>query len=187
MPARNGLRDRRACGCRGARVCGHACAYVRGVGVPSSGMDNEHPETPDEVFAAAGLALGEAVLTALPGWGERVVVERAGLVHGVAGKAAGDRVAEAVAQPLAELLSADVDEQRATPLTLLRAHHGPITDLLGELGVVAQSRDDADAAAAPGDIYAVAPRSFGDFGEAVHEAGLRWGVAKAFAHRARHR
>ena len=161
----------------------------RGVGLCGivGDMDDENLATPDAAFASAGLALGEAVLTALPGWAERVVVERAGPDHEVAGREAGERVAEAVARPLAQLFSADVDEQRGTPLTLLRAHHGPVTDLLHQLGVVARPRDETDVAAAPGDVYSVAPRSWRDLGEAVHEAGLRWGVAKAFAHRARHR
>ena len=96
-------------------------------------------------------------------------------------------MADALADPLARLLSADMDEQRGTPLTLLRSAHRPLTDLLARLGVPYATRDDADRTANPDDVFAVAPRTFGDLGEAVHDAGLRWGVAKAFAHRARHR
>ena len=155
-------------------------------------MDDSTPDggpepTPDGVFAAAGLALGEAILVALPQWAERIVVARTDTTQADEGRAAGERMAEALAEPLARLLSADMDEQRGTPLTLLRSAHRPLTDLLAARGVPYAVRDDADRAANPDDVFAVAPRSFGDLGEVVHDAGLRWGVAKAFAHRARHR
>ena len=155
-------------------------------------MDDSTPDgapepTPDGVFAEAGLALGEAILVALPQWAERIVAERTGIAHAGEGRAAGERMADALADPLARLLSADMDEQRGTPLTLLRSAHRPLTDLLARLGVPYATRDDADRTANPDDVFAVAPRTFGDLGEAVHDAGLRWGVAKAFAHRARHR
>lgn len=119
-------------------------------------MDDSTPDPiPDDVFAAAGLALGEAILVALPQWAERIVVERTSVLEGGAGRAAGERIAEALAAPLASLLSADVDEQRGTPLTLLRSAHRPLTDLLASRGVPYAARDDADRAANPGDVFEI--------------------------------
>ena len=91
-----------------------------------------------------------------------------------------------VAPGLAALLAADVDAQRGTPLTILRQAHLPLTEMLRVHGIAAVRRDPADVAAQPDDVFAVAPRAFSDLGPSVHEAGLRWGVTKAFAHRARH-
>ena len=149
-------------------------------------LDEPQSLSPDEMFAAAGLALGEAILGSLGEWGERITGDRVGAAHAAVGREAGERIAHSIARPLADLLAADIDAQRGTPLTLLRAHHGPLTELLASLGAATVTRDEADTAAAPDDIYGIAPRAYRDLSEDVHDAGLRWGVTKAFAHRARH-
>lgn len=156
--------------------------------------DSNEPESdgsasPDEMLAGAGLALGEAILASLPTWTQRVIDERCGRTNSVTAAEANDvgrRMAESLAGPLAALFAADVDRQRGTPLTLLRAAHGPLTELLAAHGTSMPVRDEVDIAAAPDDVFAISPRRFLDLGDDVHEAGLRWGVAKAFAHRARH-
>jgi hypothetical protein len=148
--------------------------------------DAESEPSPGEHLANAGLALGEAILEALPTWAARTAVAVVGSAYDD-GFAAGEQIAADVAPALAALLAADVDEQRGTPLTLLRQAHGPLTEVLRSHGAALARRDEADSAANPTDVYAIAPRSFADLGEAVHEAGIRWGIAKAFAHRARHR
>lgn len=145
--------------------------------------------SPDDVLARAGLALGEEILAALPTWAQRVVKERVGPTDDIATARAADvgrAMAESLAGPLAALLAADVDRQRGTPLTLLRAAHGPLTEFLRNTGASKPVRDEVDIAANPDDVFAISPRQFLDLGDDVHEAGLRWGVAKAFAHRARH-
>ena len=62
----------------------------------------------------------------------------------------------------------------------------PLTEVLLDGGVGRPARDELDHAMAPDDEFGVAPRTYAGLGEEVHVAGIRWGVAKAFAHRARH-
>jgi hypothetical protein len=142
--------------------------------------------SPDEHLREAGLALGLAIVDALVPWASAVAVQRGGPSMAEAGAKAGAAMAETLTPRLAELLAADVDQQRGTPLALVRAQVGPLTDVLRSAGVGQPARDDVDAAMAPDDVFGVAPRTFAELGEAVHDAGIRWGVTKAFAHRARH-
>ena len=146
----------------------------------------ETDAAPDAVLAAAGLALGEAILGAIELWAENQAVSLGGAALADDGRAVGAEIGVRIAPELLELLVADVDSQRGTPLTILRAAHGPLTELLRVHRVVELRRDPADVAAQPDDVFAIAPRSFSDLGPDVHDAGIRWGVAKAFAHRARH-
>ena len=141
---------------------------------------------PDEMFADAGLALGEAILGALDSWAESQAVRLGGATLALDGRRAGEEIANVVAPRLAALLAADVDGQRGTPLTILREAHLPLTEMLLSRGVAPGPRDPADIAAQPDDVFALTPRAFADLGPEVHDAGLRWGVTKAFAHRARH-
>ncbi len=143
--------------------------------------------SPDAVLAAAGLALGEAILASIESWAECQMVSRGGPGLAGEGRAAGALIGAHIAPQLAALLAADVDEQRGTPLTILRAAHGPLTELLGAHGISHVGRDASEIAAQPDDVYGLGPRTFADLGPEVHEAGIRWGVSKAFAHRARHR
>lgn len=150
-------------------------------------MDAVEPDiSPDEHLRAAGLALGQAIVDALEPWALAVATQRGGPSTAAAGQRAGATMAETLAPLLVELLAADVDRQRGTPLAVVRASIGPLTEVLRTAGAGRPVRDDVDLAMAPDDEFGVAPRTFADLGEAVHEAGIRWGVAKAFAHRARH-
>jgi hypothetical protein len=142
--------------------------------------------SPDDHLRDAGLALGLAMIDALIPWATGVATSRGGASLGPAGATAGEAMATTLAPQLVELLAADVDQQRGTPLALVRSSLGPLTDVLREAGLTRPSRDDVDVAMAPDDDFGIAPRTFRDLGEEVHEAGIRWGVAKAFAHRARH-
>ena len=144
------------------------------------------PPGPEQVLRDAGLALGEAILDVLPSWAERVSTLLAGASFAEPGRRAGGTMVTALAPALAALLAADVDAQRTTPLALLRGSMGPLSEVLRSGGVGRATRDELDRAMAPGDEFGVAPRTWADLGEEVHEAGIRWGVAKAFAHRARH-
>lgn len=150
--------------------------------------DNQRTdETPDVMFAEAGLALGEAILDALGPWAEWQAVRLGGVGLAADGRRAGEAIAAVAAPRLATLLAADVDEQRGTPLTIVREAHLPLTEMLLSRGIAPVQRDPADIAAQPDDVFALTPRAFSDLGPEVHDAGLRWGVTKAFAHRARHR
>ncbi len=79
------------------------------------------------------------------------------------------------------------DQQRSTPLSVFRdAARFPV-EVLHQLGAHEVQRVDVERWASPNDPFAVTPASLIDVGEAVHEAGIMWGAAKAAVHLARRR
>jgi hypothetical protein len=84
------------------------------------------------------------------------------------------------------LVAADIDDQRSTPLALLRAAVRYPTDILQSAGVPPVERDPVQVRLLPNDIYDLSPASFADVDPALAEPGLMWGAAKALAHRRRH-
>jgi len=84
------------------------------------------------------------------------------------------------------LLAADIDDQRSTPLTLLRSAVRYPTEVLRAAGVPAVERDPIQARLLPDDLYDLSPARFADVDPALAEPGMVWGAAKAFAHRRRH-
>lgn len=140
-------------------------------------------------------ALADAVEAALPGWVERSVARRmteagrpapevAAAVEAAA--AAGRRAQREVGPRVRELLDADIDEQRSTPLALLRDAVRYPTEVLRAAGVEPVERDEMQERLFPGDAYDLAPATFADVDPALTEPGLTWGAAKAWAHRRRH-
>lgn len=154
---------------------------------PAAGDD------PDDAarLAAYASALADAIEAALPGWVERAVASRAepaGVeVPGHEVGAAADRAAADVAPTIRALLDADIDEQRANPLHLLRAAVQYPTAVLQAAGVPATARDPDAVRLFPDDVYDLTPGSFADVDPALHEPGIRWGAAKAHVHLARRR
>jgi len=151
-------------------------------------------EGDDAVLAEYSGLLADAVEAALPGWVERCVVERAagaGLVvdHELlaAAQAAGERARQETGAQVRTLLATDLDEQRTTPLALLRAATRHPTEVLRSAGVPPVVRDDFDVRAFPADVYALSPASFADVDPSLAELGMVWGAAKAHIHRSRHR
>lgn len=141
---------------------------------------------PTAQFLAEGAALLAALELALPLWVESSLRARApGLGPAELDEVSGVVTADALRR-LSELLAADPDEQRTTPLTVLRRATGPMTDALVAAGVEMPRRDPFDERIDPDDPYGFGPRSFAELGEPVGDAGLRWGAAKAFVHRHRH-
>ena len=141
---------------------------------------------PEEDVGAYGRVLADHVIKAIPDWVESVVVGRGGTRLAPDARLLGDAMALRVRGPLLDLLTADIDAQRQSPLALLRQHVGPLTDFLRIAGVQTVERDPYDREAFPDDVYELSPKSWSDFGEDVADAGLRWGAAKAMAHRRRH-
>jgi hypothetical protein len=140
----------------------------------------------DAALAAQGAVLADAIEAALPVWAVRVVVELAGPVHAAAAERAGLGAASAIRPSLRALLGADVDEQRANPLAVVRtAVRWPAT-VLREAGVAPVRRDEHDIAHFPDDAYGLTPMAFADLGPDVQEAGILWGALKARAHLERH-
>lgn len=164
---------------------------------PVDGGPPRHPaDDPADAEALAGhaRALAEAVDAALEGWVRRCVAERlAGArlpaVAGLADRvdAAAHRCRDEVGGAVRELLERDVDEQRTTPLSLLRAAVAYPTEVLAAAGVPPVARDAFAVEAFPDDPYDLTPASFADVDPSLHEPGLVWGAAKAHVHRRRHR
>ena len=137
--------------------------------------------------------LADAIERALPGWVlgcvDRIMKAWAGSTPDavqaeahLAARAARDEVGPVVRG----LLALDIDEQTATPLTILReAVVYPTVVLLGA-GVPPVRRDDYSVERFPEDIYDLTPANFADIDPALAELGLAWGAAKAWTHRRRH-
>ena len=139
-------------------------------------------------------ALAEAVTAALPGWVERSVARLVAAWTGAepsaevaeAARAAGRRAADEVGAAVRALVEADIDDQRSTPLSLLRAAVRYPTEVLRAAGVPPVARDAIQERLLPGDVYDLSPATFADVDPALAEPGMLWGAAKALAHRRRH-
>jgi len=134
--------------------------------------------------------LADAVEVALPGWVERSVARLLPAADDAARAAAAVAGARARAEVGAEvraLLELDIDEQRTTPLTLLRAAVRYPTEVLRAAAVPPVERDRAQERLFPDDVYDLTPAMFADVDPALADPGLAWGAAKAFTHLCRHR
>lgn len=141
----------------------------------------------------AGTALASAITVALPGWVERSIQERYVAWAGrstreltEAAVEAGVRAAAEVGPELQALLAADIDEQRTTPLTLLRGAVRYPTEVLRRFGVPPVARDRFTVERFPDDLYDLAPATFADVDPDLAEPGIVWGAWKAMAHKQRH-
>lgn len=115
-----------------------------------------------------------------------VVVARGGEALAGAGRAAGEAATAALMPRLNELLLADINDQRGTPLSIVREAVAWPTAVLANFGVEPVARDPYDAEMFPNDPYGLSPAAFSDLGDIVADAGLRWSVGKAFEHKRRH-
>ncbi|HEX3539029.1 MAG TPA: hypothetical protein VHT75_01185 [Acidimicrobiales bacterium] len=131
-------------------------------------------------------ALADGIEAALPGWVVRSVTR---FVPELADQAAeaGRQAAADVGPRVRHLLESDIDEQRTTPLAIVRRHalRYP-TAVLGAAGVPAVGRDEGAEELFPDDPYDLVPASFADLDPELADTGLRWGAAKAFEHKRRH-
>lgn len=84
------------------------------------------------------------------------------------------------------LLHADIDEQRSTPLALVRAAVRFPTAVLAGAGCPEVERDDFAVRAFPADVYDLSPASLADLAEDLRDLGIVWGATKAFEHKRRH-
>lgn len=165
-------------------------------------VDDANPTPPsttaDPADEARFVAISDALLAQLdavvPGWIAGLVVDR---VRGagrevttevaVMSQEAGEAAHDEVMPALRALLDADVDDQAANPLSLLRAVTGHATATLAGLGVPAVERDEFHERSFPDDVYGLAPAAWADVDPSLHELGITWGAAKAFLHKARRR
>jgi len=141
-------------------------------------------------------ALADAIEGALPDWVERSVARR---LPGeddpdgpppewiaAATTEAATRARAEVGPRIRALLDADIDEQRTTPLALLRTAVSYPGAVLAAAGVPPVDRDAAQVRLFPDDVYDLTPATFADVDPALAEPGMAWGVAKAWTHRQRH-
>jgi hypothetical protein len=101
--------------------------------------------------------------------------------------AAGRRAGEAIGTQLGALLVSDVDAQRSTPLEAVRAAVAYPTEVLRAAGVAPVERDAFTTERFPDDDYGLTPASLTAVDPSLGELSVRWGAAKAAAHRRRHR
>lgn len=130
-----------------------------------------------------GAALVDAVTAAMPDWVRRCVARFAPTLDAdLAGRAA----AADVGPRLRALLTADVDEQRGNPLSIVRDAVRYPTAVLRDAGIAAPTRSRFDVEHFPDDPYGLVPMTWRDVDESLHEPGIVWGAHKARAHRLRH-
>ena len=154
---------------------------------PTDNLPDAPPVDDDAVLAEQGAALADAVAAALRGWVRRSLLSRApdvgdAVVAAVPAEAEADVMAD-----LRALLAADVDEQRQSPLAVVRRAAATVGGALDALGVPPAERDDHQRTLFPDDRHDLVPATFADLSEEAGQAGIRWGAAKAYVHRRRHR
>ncbi|MDE0804859.1 MAG: hypothetical protein OSA99_16245 [Acidimicrobiales bacterium] len=161
---------------------------------------NPPPGTPpvdpadEERFAEISHALVEGVEAVVPGWIERLVVQRVRAWCGdvapavvAAAATAGSAAAADVVPRMRSLVETDLDDQRTNPLSLLRDATRFAHDVLADVGVPEVARDQFSTRSFPDDVYGLVPATWEDVDPALHELGLTWGAAKAFLFKARRR
>jgi hypothetical protein len=139
-------------------------------------------------------ALADGIEAALPAWVVRCVdrIHRAWAGSTPAGVldeavAAGEAARQEAGSAVRALLLADIDEQRTTPLEVVRRAVAYPTGVLRRAGVPPVVRDEFAEAAFPDDVYGLTPATFADVDPGLGEPALAWGAAKAWVHRERHR
>jgi hypothetical protein len=102
--------------------------------------------------------------------------------------ASGETAARRVAAALRDLFATEPEQQRATPLQIVRSAYYEPTRVLVAAGVPPVVRDEFDERSWPDDVYGLAPRTLGDLGDPeLGPLHLAWGMAKATVIRAHRR
>ena len=148
----------------------------------------------DDRFAAVSHALADTVEAVVPGWIERLALDRMRASGRevdrdfcAAAAAAGEAARDDVVPRLRALLAADVDEQRTNPLALLRSATVHAHAVLAAAGVPAVARDEFSERSFPDDPYDLVPASWEEIDPRLQEVGITWGAAKAYVFKARRR
>jgi hypothetical protein len=142
----------------------------------------------------AGAALADGVARALPEWAVRRVgdrlaawggpVDRPGVL--AAARAGGEAAAARVVPARRALFAQDPDDQRSTPLQVVRSAYLEPTAVLREAGVPEVVRDEYAERGWPDDVYGLVVESFTDLDPDLVPWQMVWGAAKATVMRARH-
>lgn len=141
----------------------------------------------------AASSLQSALEVSVPAWIERSIEQRYEEVHGSVNQAATDlalaaaaRVRDEVVPLLGALLSSDMDEQRTTPLAIVRQAVPFATAALQQLGIPTVRRDAFTTERFPEDLYGLGPTSVAELDELSADLAIVWGATKAREHRSRH-
>ena len=153
-------------------------------------MSKQELAAAEQQLADSARRLADGIAQALPGWVVAAVQSR--LPHldsktQEAAEAAGLAAAADIGGQMAQLLAADIDDQRENPLALLRRAVRYPTEVLTAAGAPPTERDDFAIERFPDDVYDLTPASFADIHPDLQTPGLEWGAAKAFVHRRRHK
>jgi len=145
-------------------------------------VDDRHG---DEASAPV-LELERAAADAVEPWLVRTVIATARRAFGevpadldAAAREMAARAAPVVLADLHDLLHTDVDEQRSNPLSVLRSAVRFPTEVLRSAGIPPVERDDFERQAFPADVYGLAPATWRDVDESLHDPGIVWGAWKA--------
>ena len=143
-------------------------------------------DQPGDEVAEPVLELERAAAGAVEAWLVRTVLEtaqrRLGRVPPQLDTDARDMAARATPVVLGELhdlLHRDVDDQRTNPLSILRSAVRFPTGVLHAAGIPPVERDEFERRAFPADVYGLAPATWRDVDETLHEPGIVWGAWKA--------
>lgn len=145
----------------------------------------------DEAASDPAAMLLDSARRVVPAWLRRITIEAGWRCGADTAKleqridTVVERASRDLIERLADLLGTDVDDQRTTPLSLLRASVREPTQLLHELGAVPPSSPDADRF--PDDDFRLGPATWSDVDPSLHEPGLTWGAWKAMTVLARRR
>ena len=148
------------------------------------------PADAEEALREHAAALADAIDDVLPAWVERCVRRRLTTMTGAIraeARRAGEDARREVGGAVRALLEADIDEQRGSPLALLRTATRYPTIVLRNAGAAAVERDKFSRERFPDDDYDLTPANWSDVDPSLQAPGLTWGAAKAFVHKSRHR
>src|SRR5712692_2035683 len=145
--------------------------------------------TGDAIASAVERCLPQWILRqvtpVLDAWGRLDQQARGHIERDIA--AAADAAARRVGAALHTLARTGPDEQRVTPLQILRSATREATAVLAAAGVAPIVRDEFDRRSFPDDAYGLTPRTFADLGDDdLTTSHLAWGAAKAMVMRVRH-
>lgn len=148
----------------------------------------------EAALAAHARALGDGIDAAIAPWVvacvERVHRAWTGVRDDAVSAAAADAGARArteVVPRIRRLLDTDIDEQRTSPLAIVRDAVRFPTEVLTSAGVPPVVRDAVAEAQFPDDAYDLTPGSLAELDPSLREVAIAWGAAKAFVHLARRR
>ncbi len=142
--------------------------------------------TEEEKFTQYGQVLCAAISEAIRPWLNSQVLSRVKMLDDELDEAM-EHAAVRVEKSIAELAAADVDAPLSGPLERIRQGVEPLNAVLDQRGVEPPRRNAMDQQMRPDDRHELGPMTFRDLGDAVHDAGIGWGAAKAHLHLQRRR